>query len=238
MIRTIVWFVYFWAYMVCTIPVLIRISYLEKHGRIEEKEKLVDRCVRKWAVSLVKLTGSKIKVYGEEYIPEGPVVFVGNHQGNFDIPIFLGYIKKPKAFISKIEIRKLPIVSTWMNNMKCVFINRSDIRQSLKAMRTAVEYINQGYSMIIFPEGTRSRADTLGEFKAGSFKLALKSGVPIVPVTTKGSYKIMEKNGFIIKPAEVEVIISKPIITKDLSREEAEKIPSQVKNIIQSNLLA
>lgn len=236
MIRTIIWFIYFWVYMVCTIPMLIRIKYLEKHNRIEEKDRLVDECVKNWAVSLVRLSGSKIRVYGEENIPEGPVVFVGNHQGNFDVPIFLGYIKKPKAFIAKIEIKKMPIVSTWMKYMKCVFINRDDIRQSLKAIKTGVDYINQGHSMIIFPEGTRSRADTLGEFKPGSFKLALKSKVPIVPVTTKGSYKIMEKNGFLIKPAEVEIIISKPIPTSGLSREEAEEIPSRVRNIIQSNL--
>jgi 1-acyl-sn-glycerol-3-phosphate acyltransferases len=236
MIRTIIWFVYFWVYMLGTIPMLIRLRRLDKAGNTKERDELVNRAVTRWAKSLVKLTGSNIKITGEENIPDGPVVFIGNHQGNFDVPIFLGLINKPKAFIAKIETAKLPLVSTWMRYMRCVFMDRNDIRQSLKAMKEGIENIKEGYSLVIFPEGTRSRGDEMGEFKAGSFKLAVKSGVPIVPVTTRGSYKIMEQNGFIIKPADVEVIISEPIYTKGMCREEIETLPDRVKSIIQEKL--
>ena len=237
MIRTVVWFVYFWIYLVCLIPSLFKVKYFEKHNMIDKRDELVDKVVHKWAKSLVKLSGSTIKVMGEENIPKlGAVVFVANHQGSFDIPILLGFIKKPKSVIAKIEMKKMPMISTWMGYMKCVFMDRKDIRQSLKVINEAAEYLKQGYSTVVFPEGTRSKGNSMGEFKMGSFKLALKSGVPIVPVTIKGSYKIMELNGFIIRPAEVEIIISKPIQSLNISKKEAEELPDKVKTIIESNL--
>lgn len=96
------------------------------------------------------------------------------------------YIEKPKAFIAKIELLKLPLLRTWMIHLKCVFMDRSDIRQSLKVINQAADHLKEGYSMIIFPEGTRSKNETFGEFKPGSLKLALKAGVPIVPVLRLG----------------------------------------------------
>jgi 1-acyl-sn-glycerol-3-phosphate acyltransferase len=115
--------------------------------------------------------------------------------------------------------------------MKCVFMDRNDIRQSVQAINEGVDLLKQGYSMVIFPEGTRSKGETMGEFKQGSFKLATKAGVPIVPVAIKGSYKMMEEKGF-IRPASVEVIISKPISTEGLTREELQQLPDRVKEII------
>jgi 1-acyl-sn-glycerol-3-phosphate acyltransferase len=99
-LRTIIWFIYFWAVLLKLIPSLIRVKHLQKAGNIQERDTLVDKKVKEWSTSLVKLSGSKITVSGEENIPaDTAVLFVSNHQGNFDIPILLGYIKKPKAFI-------------------------------------------------------------------------------------------------------------------------------------------
>lgn len=235
--RTIVWFTYFWIYQLFLIPSLIYIKFLDKNNRVRERDEHVSKSARNWARALVKMTGSKVRVIGEENIPEDEaVVFISNHQGNFDIPILLGFINKSKAFISKVEVQKLPLVSTWMKYMNCVFMDRRDIRQSVDAINKGVEYLKQGYSYVIFPEGSRSRSDEICDFKSGSFKLALKAGVPIVPVTIKGSYRIMEQNGFWIKPASVEVIISTAIVTSGISKEEAKSIPDTVKNIIAENL--
>ena len=90
--------------------------------------------------------------------------------------------------------------------------------------------------MVIFPEGTRSKGDEMGEFKAGSFKLATKAKVPIIPVTIKGSYKLMEANGNKIKPDMVEIFIHPEIPTADLSKEELSNLPEKVKSIIGSKL--
>lgn len=237
MIRTIIWFIYFWLYLIFVLPSMFKIKYYDSKNDIKRRDEMVFKRVRQWSRSLVKLAGGKISVVGEENVPkDGAVVFISNHQGNFDIPIFLGHINKPKAFIAKIETIKIPLINSWMKQMKCVFMDRKDIRQSVQAINEGAKILREGYSLVIFPEGTRSKGDTMGEFKHGSFKLATKAGVPIIPVTIKGSYKMMEQRKFIIGPAKVEVIISKPIETKGLTREEIQELPDRVKEIISSQL--
>lgn len=237
MVRTVVWFCFFWFYLIKIMPGYLKVNSLFKEGRINERDIIVNRTASKWAKDLLKLAGAKVTVTGAENIPsDRAVLFVSNHQGNFDIPILLGCIDKPKAFIAKIELLKMPILRTWMKQMNCVFMDRDDMRQSLRVMSEAAEYLKQGYSMAVFPEGTRSRGNTMGEFKAGSLKIAIKANAPIIPVTIKGSYKLMEKNGFIIKPAEVEMIISEPIETFNLTKEQIAGLHEKVRAIIASKL--
>lgn len=212
MIRTIRWFLYFAFSLLTSLPSLNRVKKLESAEQITERDELVDKTVKSWSRKLVGLSGAKITVVGEENIPDGAVLFVSNHQGNFDIPILLGYIGKPKGFIAKIETQKLYIVRDWMKYINCIFMDRNDIRQSVKAIGEGVKNLKSGKSMVIFPEGTRSDDGNLLEFKPGSMKLATKSGVPIVPVTISGSMDIMLKKSIIIRPANVEIVISKPIM--------------------------
>lgn len=237
MFRTILWFIYFGTYLLSIYPALQKVKRLAEMGKTAEHDQLTNQVAQKWARSLVQFAGVTVSVSGEEKIPsEGSVLFVSNHQGNFDIPLLLGYIEKPKGFIAKIELNKLPLIRTWMTHLNCVFMDRSDIRQSLKVMKQAADYLKAGYSMVIFPEGTRSKSRTLGEFKAGSLKLASKAGVPIIPITISGSYKIMEQNGIIIKPADVKITLHDPIPTAGLSKEEAAELPEKVRAIIEQNL--
>jgi 1-acyl-sn-glycerol-3-phosphate acyltransferase len=233
MIRTLIWFIWFCISLILTLPPLLAVKLITNQNT---KNKIVYIVTRLWAKPLLWLSGSKFQVEGEENIPEGPVLYVGNHQSNFDIPIFISCINRPKAFISKLENSKIPIVSIWMKEMKCIFMDRKDIRKSIEAINLGVEYLKQGYSMVIFPEGTRSGSGEMGEFKAGSFKLAFKSGVPIVPVAIDGSYNIMTKGSLIIKPAKVKITVFKPIYTSDLSKEELKKIPEQLENQIKDYL--
>jgi 1-acyl-sn-glycerol-3-phosphate acyltransferase len=223
--------------LIFSLPGLLWAYILDKRGSGEKRVRVVHRTTGMWARSLVALSGSRIKVTGEENIPaEGPVLYVSNHQSNFDVPILIGFIDRPKAFMSKVEVVKIPMVSSWMRQMRCVFMDRKDARQSVAAVNEAVQNLKRGYSMVIFPEGTRSGGDEMGEFKAGSFKLAVKSGVPIVPVSISGSYKIMGKKSLIIRPAQVNVHISEPVDVSGLSREELQALPERVKGIIRSAL--
>src|SRR5665647_291488 len=115
MLKTIIWFIYFWCYLIVILPNLIKVRALHRANKTEQRDREVDRIVKKWARSMVNLSGSKVIVTGEEHVPtQGGVVFISNHQGNFDIPILLGYIDKPKAFIAKKELKKLPLISSWM----------------------------------------------------------------------------------------------------------------------------
>lgn len=237
MFRTIIWYTNFALSLIAKVPQMFKVNSLEKNGKTAESISYIDKVTSKWAKSHVKLSGAKVAVFGEENIPKDvPVVFISNHQSNFDIALFMSYIDKPKGYIAKIEMKKIPILRTWMGYMNCVFMDRSNIRKSAEAIVEGVNIIKGGYSLVIFPEGTRSKSNVIGEFKAGSFKLATKSKAPIIPVTIKDSYKLMEDNGNKIKPANVEIHIHPAIETKNLTKEEMEALPEKVKSIIGSKL--
>ena len=237
MIRTIIWFIWFAISLIISIPFIFRVNYLIKKNRIEESKKLIHKCTSLWAKSLLKVAGVNINVSGLENIPnDKTVLFIGNHQGNFDIPLLMAYIDKPKGFISKIEAKKIPIVVKWMELIHCVFMDRSTLKGSAGAIIEGIKVLKSGHSLVIFPEGTRSHQNQMGEFKHASFKLATKPGIPIVPVTIDGSYKIMEQNNNKIKPAQVKLTIHPMITTKGLSKEELENLPDQVAATIASAL--
>lgn len=161
---------------------------------------------------------------------------MSNHQSNFDIPLLMVYVDKFKGFVAKTELKKVPILRDWMEEINCVFMDRNDLRQSVKTIIEGIKLIKAGNSLVIFPEGTRSKGGPMGEFKAGSFKLATKPKVPIVPITINGSAKLMEQNGNKIKAATVEIYIHPMIETADLTKEEMDKLPDKVKVVIGSKL--
>lgn len=238
MIRTIIWFIWFFLSLIMSIPFLIRAKHLTKKGRIEESNALVNKVVTTWSNSLLKIAGVKVNIHGQENLPKDrTVLFVGNHQGNFDIPIYVTSIPILLGFISKIEVTKIPLVTGWMNAMHCVFMDRSSLRKSSEAIIQGIKILKAGHSLVIFPEGTRSKSDKIGEFKAGSFKLATKSKCPIVPITINGSYKIMEHgDGPWFKKGTVDFYIHKPIETAELSKEELDNLPAKVHSIVASKL--
>lgn len=239
MLRSIAWYIVFFIGLLLSMPSMIKTKRLDKKGLEEEKEKLVYKATTAWSNSVLKVAGVKVTVHGLENLPKDQnVLFIGNHQGNFDIPIYISKIPGLKGFVSKIEVKKIPGVSTWMEYMHCIFMDRSSLRKSGEAIIQGVKVLKNGHSLVIFPEGTRSKGDKMGEFKAGSFKLATKSKVPIVPVTMSGSYKIMESNKrkWIVQPAHVDLYIHPAIETANLTKEEQDALPKKVYEIIKSKL--
>ncbi|MDD3430043.1 MAG: lysophospholipid acyltransferase family protein [Oscillospiraceae bacterium] len=235
MFRTIIWFIYFWAYLVGLLPKLNRALKLQ-HTDMPAADAIGAVEVKKWAASLLKLAGVKVEVTGLENIPtDTPVVFVSNHQGNFDIPIMLACLDKPHSLMAKKETLKIPLIRSWMKVLHCIFVDRGDARQAVASLNEAIANIKAGYSVIIFPEGTRSKGDEMGEFKAGSFRIAAKTGVPIVPLCLNGTYRAMEANGNLICPAAVTLKILPPVPTKGLSKEELKALPEQMRSLIAQN---
>ena len=239
MLRSIAWYIVFFVGLLLSMPSMIKTKRLDKKGLENEKEKLVHKATTAWANRLLKVAGVKVTVHGLENLPKDQnVLFIGNHQGNFDIPIYITKIPGLKGFVSKIEVKKIPGVSTWMEYMHCIFMDRSNLRKAGEAIIQGVKVLKNGHSLVIFPEGTRSKGDKMGEFKAGSFKLATKSKVPIVPVTMSGSYKIMESNKkkWIVQHAHVDLYIHPAIETANLTKEEQDALPKKVYEIIKSKL--
>lgn len=232
-IRTIIWLIYFFAYLLCVMTKTHKLKRLTAEGKLEERDAILNPTVYKWASRLMRLAGVKTFVKGQENIPtDTPVLFVSNHQSFYDIPVLITSLDKPHGFIAKTGTEKIPMIYTWMEFLNCVLIDRENPREAVKALNAAAEKIKSGYSMIIFPEGKRSMCDDVNEFKSGAFKIAQKTGVPIVPVKIDGAYKAMEANNLWMTPADVNVTILPPVYTDGLSREDWKALPEKIRRDI------
>ena len=233
MIRTVIWVVYFFAYLFFAQPMLWKVRKLRKEGKIEEHDRIVRTMVNNWALRLMKLAGATMEVTGKENIPEGPVVFAANHQGYADIPLLLPQLDKPNPLIAKKELEKVPLLRDWMTELNCIFIDRDNARQAMDSLKKANELLSEGYSVSIFPEGTRSKGGEIKEFKGGTIRLATRAKVPIVPCCIEGTYNMLEANkGFKITPAKLQLHILPAIETADLSREEIKALDERLRSVI------
>ncbi|WP_244834043.1 lysophospholipid acyltransferase family protein [Clostridium sp. BJN0001] len=237
MIRNIIFFpLLLLSLVLVSIPIPL-IKYYERKGLNEKKLKFVHKYTSKWANFVIRITGAEVTVKGLENIPKNQtILFVANHQSDFDIPLLISSIDVLKGFIAKKEMETWPIISTWMKLLNCVFMDRSNLRQSAHSIMQGVTNLKNGYSMVIFPEGTRSKGGPVGDFKGGSFKLATKSKCPIVPITINGSSNLFEGNNNKIHSAKVNLIIHAPIYVTNLSKEEEENLKITVRNTIISGM--
>ncbi len=189
-----------------------------------------------WAKNVIWMAGGRVEVVGLENIPkEDNVCFISNHQGCADIPLMIAYMPKTAGFIAKKELGHIPILSWWMRAMHCVFIDRKNKKQSLKAIQQGIENIKQGHAMVIFPEGTRSKGKAMGKFKPGSLKIALQSNALIVPLTVNGTYKLLEEKGW-ITPGKIKLIVHPPIDVRKSSLSNKNELAAKLRQIIESGL--
>ncbi|WP_138205754.1 lysophospholipid acyltransferase family protein [Haloimpatiens lingqiaonensis] len=191
--------------------------------------------VQKASKHILKKSKTETEVSGLENIPKETCVFMCNHQAIFDGFLLMANIDKITGFIAKKEITKLPLIRSWLRAIHSVFIDRSNPREGLKALNEGVENLKKGYSLIIFPEGTRSLKSQMGEFKKGSMKLALKAGVPIVPVTVDGTYNVLEV-GNKVRGNKVKMIVHEPIYLENLSSEDKKNLSESIHHIIEKAL--
>ncbi len=218
-------------------PFHYKIKGFRDSGDLEKEREQILNSTTTWGKGIVKKYKIKLTVTGVENIPEGPVLFVSNHQGYADIPIYGAAIPgKQIGFVAKTSLGKIPVFGEWIRDIRSIFIERDDPRSSLKTIEEGIGLLNQGFSLVIFPEGTRSRGTHMGEFKKGSLRLATKSGVPVVPVTLNGTYQVFEEKGHVASGAVVDFHIHPAIETKDLSKAEANNLAEKVQEIIQAKL--
>ena len=194
-----------------------------------------------WAFNMIiKLAGIELTVIGEENISEGPVLYIGNHRSFFDIPITYPRCPIRTGYIAKKEMEKVPLLSTWMKRLHCLFLDRNDLKQGLKTILTAIEKVKSGISICIFPEGTRNKNEDeldMLPFHEGSFKIAAKANCPIIPMAISGSADIWENHFPRVKKTHVILEYGKPIYIDQLEKEDKKHLGAYTQNIIHEMLV-
>lgn len=223
MLRTILVAVYVVVLLVLSIPYMLIAKLCNALGLKGMYDTLIRVFVGFFGESVLFIAGVKVEVSGLENLPKRNVLFVGNHQSIVDIPLMLGFIPGIKSFIAKKETAKLPIIKWWMKEINCVFLDRQNIRQGIKDMAKAKEFLESGTSLVIYPEGTRSKTGEIGEFKKGSLKIAVQANVPVVPVAVSGSSLVFEKDR-LVRKAKVKMAVGEPIYIDKLTQEQQKDI--------------
>jgi len=200
-------------------------------ARVGVPKPLVWSFAKLQARNLCRALGVRVTLTGAELVEEGgPYIFTPNHQAHIDIAALLGYLPGHNRFASKKELFDEPVLGAVMRTLGMLPVDRDDPMKSIDVLNRAVA---QGHSIIIFPEGTRSRDGSLLPFKKGPFVAAIEMGHPIVPVICKGTRRIMPKGGYLaIHPGEVEIVVKPPISTRGLGYDDRERLRDAVRDII------
>ena len=187
------------------------------------------------------LSGTRVTWIGREKIPrDRPVLYIINHRSLFDV--ILTYVNCPDltGYIAKKEFMKVPLLSWWIRWLYGFFLDRENLKEGLKVILGAIDHVKNGISIAIFPEGTRSRSESeldMLPFHEGSFKIAVKTGCPIVPVSVSGSSAIFEEHAPWIHSARVVVEYGDPILPEQLSGDDKKFIGRYVQGIMHDTLI-
>ena len=233
MIRLILVAVFLILFLVLSIPLLIAEWIIGKFNpEVKDKSSLA---IVNWAFRWVlRFAGVKMIVKGEERIPKDTaVLYVGNHRSYFDVVMTYTRVPRPTGYISKKEMRKYPLLSNWMRNLHCLFLDRDNVKQGLKVILEAIEKVKSGISICVFPEGTRNKVnDTFLPFHEGSLKIASKGKVPIIPISIVNSAAIFEDHLPWMKKATVIIEYCEPVYVDQLDKETQKAVGAYVSGII------
>lgn len=190
-----------------------------------------------WGRVALFIAGVKVQVHGADKIPlDVPLIFMGNHRSNFDIPALYAGLPHHFSWIAKEELFRIPLFGYAMKRAGYLPLDRSDGRRALKTMEAAAEKIRGGVSVIIFPEGTRSMDGNLLPFKRGGFLLAAKAGVPVIPFTINGSARVNPPKQLKLKPGTITIRFGDPIPTEGATGKRRDELIDRVKGAIEAGL--
>jgi 1-acyl-sn-glycerol-3-phosphate acyltransferase len=164
-------------------------------------------------------------------------VFVANHQSAFDIFLIYGFLRHPIIWMQKKSLRTIPFVGFASEKAGHVFVDNSSVAARAATIEKAKESINGGISMVIFPEGARTRTGKMGRFKRGAFHIAHDMQLPIVPLTLNGPYEVLKRNTLRLRPGKrMELIIHPPMQTDNLSSDELPGLMEKTREVIHGSL--
>lgn len=188
-------------------------------------EDKLQRYPRQWARLFCLIAGVRVIIEGADKLqPRTGYIYCANHLSQFDIFSFQGYFPLSFRWLAKEELFKVPFLGRAMTNAGAIAINRSHGREAVKSLQQAAERIKAGTSILIFPEGTRSPDGMLQPFKGGAMLLAIKAGVPIVPVAFVGSYAVLPKGAFFPRPGTITIKVGDPVSVSGFSNKDKQAL--------------
>ncbi len=188
-------------------------------------------------MGMCRLTGVRVEVIGAENIlRDRAQIFTSNHQGMYDIFALQGYLPIRFLWIAKESLFKIPVIGRTMRRAGYIGINRSSPKKFLKSLQRAIDEIKGGRSIVIFPEGTRTRDGSIGTFKRGSLYLIFKTGAPVVPIAISGSFNVIKKGEFVINPGNIRIFIGKPIDACSFNEKDEDKLLNMLRDVTVKNL--
>jgi len=204
-------------FLIISIPLLV-VEWIIGKYNMALKDRISQKIVQ-WAfLCCTALAGVRVDFLGTENIPaEGSFLYVSNHRSYFDI--VLTYIKfpRPTGYVAKVEMEKIPLLSTWMRNIHCLFLDRDNIKEGMKTILKGIQQIQSGVSVCIFPEGTRcADPEDLLPFREGSMRMAQKAHCPIIPICICNSSAVWEDHFPAIRKAHVIIEFGQPIMPDSL----------------------
>jgi 1-acyl-sn-glycerol-3-phosphate acyltransferase len=203
------------------------VSAFDSTGRIQHL------CARGWARTLLLLAGARISVRGAENLQPGRTyIFAANHQSYFDIPVAFGFLPANFRIMAKATLFHIPFLGWHLRRSGHMPIARDNPRRAARSLLEAATHVREGTSVFVFPEGGRTPDGQMKEFKAGTFLLAIKAGVPVIPVTINGTRAVLKMNSFHVHPGRVELILHAPISTEGMHSHSADALCAQVREII------
>jgi len=195
------------------------------------------RITQWWAYGVSRCMGLTFSIRGKEKIVPGvSYIITPNHQGNADILAFLRTFPIPFRWILKKELLKIPVFGPALGRTGAIAIDRSDPRKAIQSLEEGKKKLANGWSVLIYPEGTRGSDEQLQPFKKGAFMMAVQTGIPILPVTCNGAFRVLPKKTIFFKPGHIEVVIGDPIETKGLTTKDVPALMEQTRQAILQNL--
>ncbi len=242
--RTIITVIYIFLFLILGLPVLGIEWIISKFNKAHAD--MVQLRIVQWGLKCVAfISGVKLTVIGEENVPrDEPVLYIGNHRSFFDVVVTYARCPGLTGYIAKDGVNKVPIFRIWMKRLHCIFLKRDDMKEGLKVILKAIEYVKSGISICIFPEGTRNKDRenpiSLLPFKEGSFKIASKTGCKIVPMALIGTADILENHFPWIHSTDIKLIYGEPIDVSALDKDQQKHVGAYcqtvVEELIRSNL--
>ena len=208
-------------------------SVVDAHGRWQHG------CARLWGWLILKTCGVRVRVEGLNHLKgQRTVIFCVNHPSAMDIPILLASLPVQFRFLAKRELFQLPFLGWYLRRAGHISVERGRPHEAMRSFEDAAERIRRGTPVVLFPEGTRSRrAGVMLPFKGGSFYLAVRAGVPVVPITLNGTRHTHEPDTLHVRGGQTEMIIHEPISTVGLGTDDVQTLSDRVREKILSQFV-